>query len=231
VGGHRGNPASHPENTLASFRSAIELGVDMVECDVHLSSDGALVVIHDHTLDRTTDGTGLVGLRSLAELRELDAGGGERIPVLRELCEMTRGVVGLCIELKQLPVPYPNLEEQLVAQLRELRMLDEVAVISFRHASARRVKELEPRIQVGLLEAARPIDPAGMLRGAGADIYAPHYGSMDMELVEAIRDAEGVVGVWTVDDAAALAWCGACHPDSLFTNRPAEIIPRLRERD
>ena len=60
LGGHRGNPDEFPENTLASFRSAIELGVDMIECDVHLSSDGELVVIHDHTLDRTTNGTGLV---------------------------------------------------------------------------------------------------------------------------------------------------------------------------
>ena len=67
IGGHRGNPAEHPENTLAAFRSAIELGVDMIECDVHLSADGELVVIHDHTLDRTTDGTGLVAQRTLAE--------------------------------------------------------------------------------------------------------------------------------------------------------------------
>ena len=77
IGGHRGYPAEHPENTLASFRSAIELGVDIIECDVHLSSDGDLVVIHDHTLERTTDGQGLVRDHTTAELRELDAGGGE----------------------------------------------------------------------------------------------------------------------------------------------------------
>ena len=63
LGGHRGNPAEHPENTLASFRSAIELGCDMVECDVHLTSDGELAVIHDHQLERTTDGKGMVGAR------------------------------------------------------------------------------------------------------------------------------------------------------------------------
>jgi glycerophosphoryl diester phosphodiesterase len=228
VGGHRGNPAEHPENTMASFRSAIELGVDMIECDVHLSSDGQLVVIHDHTLDRTTDGTGLVAQHTLAELRRLDAGGGERLPVLPEVCELARDRVGLCIEIKQIQIPYPGLEEQLVACLGQLGMLEQTAVISFHHGAVKRLKELEPRVAVGVIEGARPIDPVGIMRGAGADIYSPHYGAMDPQLVEEIHAAGGVVGVWTVDDAAAVAWCQACRPDSVFTNRPREILPALR---
>jgi glycerophosphoryl diester phosphodiesterase len=228
VGGHRGNPAEYPENTLASFRSAIELGVDMIECDVHLSADGELVVIHDHTLDRTTDGAGPVVQRSLADLRRLDAGLGERLPLLSEVCELARDTVGLCVEIKQIPIPYPGLEEKLVACLGALGMLDQTAVISFHHASARRVKELEPRLSVGVLEGARPIDPVALMRGAGADIYSPHYGAMDPELVEAVHAAGGVVGVWTVDDDAAVAWCRACRPDSVFTNRPREIAPAFR---
>ena len=228
VGGHRGNPAEHPENTLASFRSAIELGVDMIECDVHLSADGELVVIHDHTLDRTTDGAGLVVQRSLADLRRLDAGRGERLPVLAEVCELARDRVGLCIEIKQIPIPYPGLEEKLVACLGALDMLDQTAVISFHHGSVRRVKELEPRLAVGVLEGARPIDPVALMRSAGADLYSPHYGAMDPELVEAVHAAGGAVGVWTVDDEAAVAWCRACRPDSVFTNRPREIAPAFR---
>ena len=229
VGGHRGNPAEHPENTLASFRSAIELGVDLIECDVHMSSDGQLVVIHDHTLERTTDGTGLVGQHSLAQLRELDAGGGERVPVLEEVCQVARdGAVGLCIEVKQIPIPYPGLEERLVDRLRQLDMLEQSAVISFLHASVRRVKELEPRLTTGVLEAARPIDPVGLMRSALADLYAPHYGAVDTQLVQEVQGAGGRVGVWTVDDAAAVAWCRVCRPDSVFTNRPREIGPALR---
>ena len=228
VGGHRGNPAEHPENTLASFRSAIELGVDLIECDVHLSADGELVVIHDHTLDRTTDGAGLVVQRSLADLRRLDAGRGERLPVLAEVCELARDRVGLCIEIKQIPIPYPGLEEKLVACLGALGMLDQTAVLSFHHGSVRRVKELEPRLSTGVLEGARPIDPVALMRGAGADIYSPHYGAMDPELVEAVHAAGGTVGVWTVDDEAAVAWCRACRPDSVFTNRPREIAPAFR---
>ena len=228
VGGHRGNPAEHPENTLGSFRSAIELGVDMIECDVHLSADGELVIIHDHTLERTTDGAGLVAQRTLAELRRLDAGGGERLPVLAEVCELARGRVGLCIETKQIPIPYAGLEEKLIACLGALGMLDQTAVISFDHRAVRRLKELEPRLAAGVIEGARPIDPAGLMRGADADIYSPHWGAMDPELVEEIHAAGGVVGVWTVDDAAAVAWCQACRPDSVFTNRPREILPALK---
>ena len=164
IGGHRGNPAEQPENTLASFASAIELGVDMIECDVHLSSDGELVVIHDHTLDRTTNGTGLVRQHRLAELRELDAGAGERLPILAEVCELAReGAVGLCVEIKQIPIPYPGLEEKLTSQLEDLGMLEQTAVISFHHGSVKRVKELEPRLSTGVLEGARPLDPAGIM--------------------------------------------------------------------
>jgi len=92
LGGHRGNPDEYPENTLASFRSAIELGVDVIECDVHLSDDRQLAVIHDHLIDRTTNGSGLVRDYTLAELKGFDAGtwkdarfAGETIPSLAEV--------------------------------------------------------------------------------------------------------------------------------------------------
>lgn len=229
IGGHRGNPAEHPENTLVSFRSAIELGVDMIECDVHLTADGELVVIHDHTLDRTTNGTGPVGQHTLAQVRQLDAGRGERLPVLAEVCELARDRVGLCVETKQLPLPYPGLEEQLVACLAEQGMLDQTTVISFHHGSVKRLKELEPRVATGVIEGGRPVDPVALMRAAGADVYSPHYGAIDSALVEEIHAAGGVVGVWTVDDADAVAWCRACRPDSVFTNRPREILPAFRD--
>ena len=229
IGGHRGNPAERPENTLSSFRSAIELGVDMIECDVHMSGDGELVVIHDHTLERTTNGTGFVGQRTLAELRALDAGDGERLPLLAEVCELSRqSGVGLCVEVKQNPLHYAGLEEALVAQLTDLGMVEQTAVISFNHASVRRLKELEPRLTTGILEGARPIDPVGLMRGALADLFAPHYGAMDPELVEDVHSAGGAVGVWIVDDDAAVTWCKLCKPDSVFTNRPREVLPKLR---
>jgi glycerophosphoryl diester phosphodiesterase len=228
VGGHRGNSAELPENTLPAYESAVELGVDVIECDVHLTADGELIVIHDHTLNRTTDATGFVGQRTLAELRALDAGGGERLPLLEEVCAVARDRVGLCVETKQMPVPYPGLEEKLVAELRRLDMVAQTCVISFRHGSALCVKELEPGLQVGVITGALPVDPVHVLTSARADIYAPHWAAMDPELVGVVHEAGGVVGCWTVDDETSAAWCRACMPDSVFTNRPREILPLLR---
>src|SRR5438552_15213509 len=121
VAGHRGKPGEFPENTLASFRSAIELGVDVIELDVHRSEDGGLPVIHDHLLDRTTDGSGLVRDHTMAELKRFDAGSwkdpgfaGERIPSLDEVLALARGQVGVAIEIKNLPLPYAGIEEAVV---------------------------------------------------------------------------------------------------------------------
>ena len=227
LGGHRGNPAEHPENTLASFQSAIDVGCDIVECDVHLTTDGELAVIHDHLLDRTTNGTGPVGAHTLAELRELDAGQGHKIPLLEEIFELVRDKVGLVIETKQNPVPYPGLEEKLAAVLREHRMVEQVNVISFHHRCIRHMKEVAPELDLGIIDASRPIDAVAMMRAAGADLFSCYFGTLDPEMVEEIRAAEGAVGVWVVDDQLSLLWARACHPDSVFTNRPAEIGPLL----
>src|SRR5437588_5457169 len=179
LGGHRGNPAEHPENTLSSFRSAIGAGCDLVECDVHLTTDGELAVIHDHTLERTTNGSGLVGAHTLAELRELDAGGGERIPLLEEIFELVRDRVGLVIETKQNPIPYPGLEEKLAAVLREHGMVEQVTVISFHHRCIRHLKEVAPELGVGIVDASRPIDAVGMMHAAGADLFSCYFGTPD----------------------------------------------------
>jgi glycerophosphoryl diester phosphodiesterase len=228
LGGHRGNPAEQPENTLASFRSAIELGCDMVECDVHLTADGELAVIHDHLLERTTNGAGLVGTHTLAELRELDAGGGERIPLLEEVIALCRDQVGLVIETKQNPIPYAGLEEKLVATLRRERVLDQVTVISFHHGSIRHLKELAPELDAGIVDASRPVDPVAMLRAARADLFSSYWGTLEPAMVAEIREAGYGVGVWTVDDDLGVMWMQACRPDSVFTNRPREIGPKLR---
>lgn len=213
---------------MRSFRSAIAAGCDLIECDVHLSSDGRLVVIHDHTLDRTTNGTGLVRDHTAAELRKLDAGDGEKIPLLQEVIELALGKVGLVIELKQVPQLYSGLEDKLLNMLRQLGAVEECAVISFNHPSIHGLRKAEPHLQLGILEGARPIHPAKLLRDAGADVYSPHWGASDPQLVKEVHAAGGAVAVWPVDDEAAVAWCKYTKPDSIFSNRPKEIRAALR---
>jgi glycerophosphoryl diester phosphodiesterase len=228
LGGHRGNPAEHPENTMRSFRSAIAVGCDLIECDVHLSSDGRLVVIHDHTLERTTNGTGLVRDHTAAQLRKLDAGGGEKIPLLQEVVELALGKVGLVIEIKQVPALYVGLEEKLLNMLRQLGAVSECAVVSFNHTAIHELRKMEPGLQLGILEGARPMHPAALLRESGADVYSPHWGATDPQVVQEVHAAGGAVAVWPVDDDTAVAWCKYCKPDSVFSNRPKEVGAALR---
>jgi glycerophosphoryl diester phosphodiesterase len=213
---------------MRSFRSAIAAGCDLIECDVHLSSDGRLVVIHDHTVDRTTNGTGLVHEQTAAQLRKLDAGDGEKIPLLQEVIELAIGKVGLVIELKNLPPIYPGLEEKLINMLRQLGAVPECAVVSFSHSSIHELRKVEPTLQLGILEGGKPMHAAAMLRESGADVYSPHWGAIDPQVVKEIHAAGGAVGVWPVDDDSAVAWCKYCKPDSIFSNRPREVGAALR---
>ena len=213
---------------MRSFRSAIAAGCDLVECDVHLSSDGRLVVIHDHTLERTTNGTGLVRDLTASELRKLDAGDGEKIPLLQDVVELAIGKVGLVIEIKQVPPLYPGLEEKLVKLLRQLGAVAECAVISFNHAAIHELRKMEPGLQLGVLEGARPMHPGRILREAGADVYSPHWGATDPQVVKEVHAAGGAVAVWPVDDEQGIAWCRHVQPDAIFSNRPKEVGAALR---
>jgi glycerophosphoryl diester phosphodiesterase len=149
--GHRGAAAYAPENTMASFEKAHELGVDMVELDVHLSADGRCVVIHDETVEGTTDGHGLVGALTYDELRELNAGNGQSVPELGEVLTWAQDVdLPLSIELKQpnlcMLSPYVGLVEAVLDLVDRHGMLDRVLVHSYHHPSILQVKQLRPEV-------------------------------------------------------------------------------------
>jgi len=150
---HRGASAYMPENTIVAFEKAIILGADAMELDVRLSKDKNLVVIHDDSVDRTTDGKGLVSELTLKELKELDAGSwfskefsGERIPTIEEVFKKFANRIRFCIEIKALGV-----EETLVNLIKKYRIVKKTIITSFKYAGIKRIKALDPEIEVGFL--------------------------------------------------------------------------------
>src|SRR3954452_5296438 len=153
VNAHRGAMGYAPENTFAAFELAVAQGADMIEMDVHLTADNQCVVIHDETLERTTDGHGLVGEMTLAELQRFDAGSwfgsefaGQHIPSLDEVLAWGHGRAIMNIEIKADPVPYEGIEARVVDLIRRHGMQDDVILISFDHRAIKRVKALAPEI-------------------------------------------------------------------------------------
>ncbi|WP_432360910.1 glycerophosphodiester phosphodiesterase [Sporosarcina sp. UB5] len=154
---HRGASSFAPENTRSAFQKAVELRADYLECDVHLSKDGELVIMHDEKIDRTTNGSGYIKDYTLAELKEFDAGGsfgdafrGESIITLNELLEEFYGQIGLLIELKN-PQLYTGIEEKIVALLKEYNDFSSIIIQSFDAESMRKIHTLLPEIEVGIL--------------------------------------------------------------------------------
>ncbi len=220
--GHRGAPAYEPENTLRSIRRALKMGVTAVEVDVQLSQDGRLMVIHDDTVDRTTNGHGAVKDLTFAELRALNAGKGEPIPSLEEVVDLVKGRAHLVVELKQ-----PDAAAPLLRFFQEHLLFDAAHIISFWHPVLKTLKEQEPRLRTGVLMVGCPADPVGLARAARADALVLNYRYVNRELVDAAHRQGIRVIVWNIDDPEILKPYLAMNLDAIGTNRPQEIINYL----
>jgi len=226
---HRGASAHAPENTLAAFRLAAELGADMVELDVRVSADGVPVVIHDPFLARTTDGRGLVQNLTLAELKRLDAGGGERIPTLEEAMETCREAgIGLYIEIKDSQAVLP-----LVELVRRHHLKHAVIVNSFRPDWLAYVKALDPHIPTSILFGAINVDPVKLAQAVEADYVHPAWELraprphqlLSPQWIGRVREADLGIIVWheeRLDEIAALRRLGV---DGICSDRPELLLP------
>lgn len=231
VVGHRGASGYAPENTLASFELALELGADAVELDIHLSRDSEVVVIHDERLDRTTDGSGLVAEHSLAELRRLDAGAwldprfvGQRIPTLDEVLAWAASRTRVAIEIKTGPIPYEGIEVRTVELLERHRMRARVLVIAFDHHVLRHLRALDADVPTGVLYHCRPIDPIPLARAVAAQVLEPHWSFVRAEDVAAAHRAGLLVSTWATSEPAALRHLIAAGVDGIATNHPDVLI-------
>jgi glycerophosphoryl diester phosphodiesterase len=223
VTGHRGAAGLEPENTVKSFKRALKLGVDQVELDVHLTNDRELVVIHDASVDRTTNGRGYVGDFTLEEIRRLDAGAGERVPTLQEVINVVKGRAVLQIELKGLGV-----EAAVVHCVEANEVVDEVVVTSFRHSMVKKVKTLNPRVSTGVLFACLPIDAARLAIDAGAEAVHAHVNYIDAHLVEAAHLCGLKARAWNTDDPEQMRWLIGLGVDAIGSNRPDILLDVIK---
>ena len=221
--GHRGAPAYEPENTLRSFRRALEMGVAAVELDVHLTKDGRLAVIHDATLERTTNGRGRVRDFTLTELKKLDAGKGETIPSLEEALNLVRGRARLLVEMKE-----PEAAAALLGFFRERRAFGDAGVISFWHPAIKAMKEAEPRLRTGALLVGCPADPVGLARAARADALVLQYAYVTADLVAAAHEHGLLVCIWNIDRVDTVKPYLTMNPDVIGSNRPDVLIKYMR---
>ncbi|MEA1868416.1 MAG: glycerophosphodiester phosphodiesterase family protein [Thermodesulfobacteriota bacterium] len=220
--GHRGAAALEPENTLLSIERAMDIGVDAVEIDVHLSKDNELVVIHDETVDRTTNGTGPVSGYTVQEIKRLDAGKEEAIPTLQEVIDFIDRRVMLIIELKE-----EGTESSVVDLIIRNNLFDKACVISFWHRLVKTVKKMDSRIKTGVLLVGSPVD-ACIATQASADALVMKYSFVDREFVKTVHKKGIKVFIWNIDDQDLLKPYVDMDVDAIGSNDPRVLVKYFR---
>lgn len=229
---HRGSSGTYPENTFAAFNEAERVGSDGIEIDVHLTRDEEIVVLHDNTVDRTTNGTGLVRDYRLEEIKELDAGSwfsaehsGERIPTLKEVLEWMKGnTITLNIELKNVTIQYPDFEKRIVSEIEESGLEDRIIISSFNHYALKRVKELNPKIECAILYAQQLFEPWNYAETIGATSLHPHDPKTDLEIINTAQQHGFPVRVYTVNNEKRMKELISAGCSALMSDYPEKAI-------
>ena len=211
---HRGASAYEPENTLRSFKRAIEMNSELIEFDVRESLDGELVVMHDDCVDRTTNGSGIVKRKTLSELKELDAGMGEQIPTLVEVLEFGTGKTKFVIELKE-----DGIEEKVIRVLHEYGIGDDVFIVSFKGKRLKMIKQIDPDIKTGLILFGA-VNPIKQALKYGADAVAPFRWFITRAFIQAARSHGLYAFSWVVDDSIKARKLKNLGIDGIVTNKP-----------
>ncbi|MER7643765.1 MULTISPECIES: glycerophosphodiester phosphodiesterase [unclassified Streptomyces] len=211
--GHRGVMGLEPENTLRSFVAAEQAGLDVIELDLHLSQDGALVVMHDADVDRTTDGTGPIAERTLDELRTLDAGRGERVPVFEEVLDAVRSP--LQAEIKDLAAA-----RALAEVMHRRNLVERVEVSSFHDEAIAEIARLVPGVRTALIASRFGPEVVERATEAGAETVCLNIRRLTLEVVEAARKADLKIIGWVVNTQDQLRLVRALGLDGATTDYP-----------
>lgn len=202
-----------PENTLRSFIAAQNAGLDLIELDLHLSKDGALVVMHDADVDRTTDGSGPIADKTLAELRALDAGHGERVPVFEEVLEAVR--TPLQAEIKDVAAA-----RALAEVMHRKDLVGRVEVSSFHDEAIAETARLVPGVRTALIASRYGTDVVDRAVEAGAATVCLNIRRLSLEVVEHARKADLRIIGWVVNTQDHLRLVRALELDGATTDYP-----------
>lgn len=230
---HRGASAYAPENTLAAFQLAAEMGARFIETDLRFTRDGRFVLLHDARVNRTTNGRGRVAQMDLGTVRRLDAGSwfgaefiGERIPTLDEGLALAEELgLGLYLEMKA-PLD-DSLRFSLIGKLRR-SALDRIIVLSFRPLALRAMRAAEPRLKTALL-LRRTVPTIQATIRSGIHVLAPHRRRVSARMVARAHQAGLRVVAWTVNGPRELRKMIATGVDGIMTDRPDRLVEILRQ--
>jgi glycerophosphoryl diester phosphodiesterase len=216
--GHRGAAGHAPENTLAAIRKGIELGVDFIEIDVRCTADGILVALHDATVNRTTNGKGPIDRLTLRDVKALDAGNGERVPMLEEVLSVVSGQAGLMLELK-----VKGAAQKTVEVVQKAEFKDPVIYASFLHEELGIIRSVDAEASLMALFGRLP--QASVAR---AIKYSPsHVGlrhdTVTRRLVEAFHDEDLLVFVYTTDTTREIQRAISAGVDGIISNVPERL--------
>ena len=237
---HRGGASLAPENTLGAFAKALEIGVDQLECDVHLSKDGELVIMHDPDLARTTDGNGFIYQMNYADIRKLNAAAKfktspwpyEPVPTLGEVLDLTKGKAQIQIEIKVEKIwgRYTGIEQKVIDAVNARGMVDDVIIISFDFPTIVEIKALDPRFKTGALLSGTTLSQnsktphadfvAQVIRETGADYIMPSSAGVSDLLINAVHERGLKIGVWTVNSEGEMRRMAEWGVDAITTNDP-----------
>jgi glycerophosphoryl diester phosphodiesterase len=222
--GHRGAKGYEPENTLASFRKAIQLGVDAIELDVHALNDGTLVVIHDKKVNRTTNGKGYVSKKTLQELKNLNAGKGEQIPTLQEVLDCAERKVQVNIELKGKDTALPA--SQIIKSYVKNKgwKYSDFLVSSVNYNELRTFREFLPQVRLGLVILGIFIHPDRYVNELHAYSVHPYVKFVRRSLVEKLHKKGLKVFVYTVNSTKDIEKMKSLGVDGIFSDYPERIL-------
>lgn len=230
--GHRGASGEAPENTLAAFQLALQQGCDGIELDIHLTKDGQLAVIHDENIKRTTNGEGLIGEMTSAEMKKYDAGSwfsskykGEKIPLLEEVFELVPKEILINIEVKNIPSFYEGIEEKLLDVLKCYDRVDQVLVSSFDHQCLYRIKKQNSNIKIGLLYFENVVDHVGFAKLFGLPVESlnPDQRALRAEDVRKAIENGLKVYTWTCNSEENMKRMIDNGVSGIITNYPARL--------